>query len=163
MQYECVIFLQIYTFSQKCVCLLPVSFPCFLHGIPRLCSAFLLTFRATQAPLGLLLIYFMERAIKPVTFPSSLSFNSRPHLCVQFFWFLNPSSALVVPFTLSISFSPAAEVLDIPELVLIQPEESFHLSAWAPSVSIPVRESMSIISVLFSSFIKSLRIQKITV
>lgn len=35
-------------------------------------------------------------------------------------------------------------MLNIPEIGLIQPEESFHLRAQAPGVSTPVRESISI-------------------
>lgn len=122
--------------AQKCVYLLPVSFPCFPHGISRLCSAVLLTFWATQAPSGRILIYFMERAIRPVTFPSCRSFSSRPQLCAQSFWFLNPSSALVVPSTLFICFFPAAEVLNTkyPELVLNQRNHFIHLHRLLVSV-----------------------------
>lgn len=69
------------------------------HSVPRLFSTVLLTFWANQAP-SPLLIYVMERAIRPVTFPSTLSCSSRPQLCLESFCFLHLSSATAVPSTL---------------------------------------------------------------
>lgn len=133
------------------------------YSVPRLFSTVLLTFWANQAP-SPLLIYVMERAIRPVTFPSTLSCSSRPQLCLESFSFLHLSSAAAVPVYLVLSAaSYAAEVIKIPELALIQPEESFCLPALASNVWILAIESIAIYQrFIFFPSILNLRVQKIT-
>lgn len=79
----------------------------------------------------------MERSIRPVTFPSNLPFSSVPlsvHLYLTFLFFIyfGESSNGLKSLTVFASANQAA-LLSVPQPVLIQHVESFHLPTYAPA------------------------------
>lgn len=88
----------------------------------------------------------MERSIRLVTFPSHLSFSSALSLSFVSYCF-SFSPPLTPPFlfykglkSLIVASPNQTALLNVPEPVLIRPEESFHLPLYTPKLGILAME-----------------------